>query len=884
MHRAFRAVLVLGVILTIVACGGGGSSGGGSGGGNGGGGGAGGGGGTGGGGGGGGGTGGGDPTPPTMPPPPSPWEQSWHSGALHVDVRGPSRAVVSWEPVAGAVYNLVVTKDPRTDLENYASFGAELLANVEPGVELSALDANLPVFLALERDSQLVGWTSFTPRAVATSGQVSTMSIAPDGTRYIGGDFRRAGPMVGSAALVPAPGPDGAQHPLAFPQVDGVVYAMDDDGDGGWYIGGSFRRVDGQRREHLAHIDSLGRLTEWNPVETINGPVWALQRIGEVVYAGGYFSEINGQQRSGLAAFEHAGMMTAWDPGLSGYVHDLATANGVIYAAGLFTRAGGGGSGSSERRSLAAFLPDGSLTDWAPRVNASALVLLVVDAKIYVGGAFSEAAGTGTGLVPRGRLAAFDTSGALLDWASHVNGDVWALANDADSIFAGGSFTEVQVSSGEEETAEPIPRIRLAEFDASGVLTSWNPGVSSMGTVTALKVVDDLVLVSGNFTEIGQDPAGPTRRDHLAAIRRDGTVTPWNPSAEGAARRIARANDIVLLGGGFLQIGGGGDNERQRLAALDPAGNLSTWNPSVDRDVSAVLYHDGVIYAGGLFTTAGTGENEVERNYLAAFATDGNPTPWNPGTNAPVHALAYANGRIYAGGQFGSAGGGGDAFVRQTLAAFDLWGNTTPWSPGANGTVQTIAIRDSTVYVGGHFSHVNSSGGDPVLRRYLASFDTLGQLTSWQPGVNNSVEVLTIAGGVLYVGGYFTQGADGVELNRLAAYDASGALLPWGAGVNGPVRAIAVSEGSIYVGGSFDRPAGTSSSVIRRRAAAFASSGSLLPWNPGVYGGVQVLMVRDGIIYAGGHLGRIGDDFLNGGGVPRYGLAAIDEDGALLER
>src|SRR5690625_5547120 len=62
-------------------------------------------------------------------------------------------------------YNLVVTKDPATDIADYASFGAIRYENVVPPFELDDLDSGEPVYLALEVIDSVSSWTSFTPLA-----------------------------------------------------------------------------------------------------------------------------------------------------------------------------------------------------------------------------------------------------------------------------------------------------------------------------------------------------------------------------------------------------------------------------------------------------------------------------------------------------------------------------------------------------------------------------------------------------------------------------------------------------------------------------------------------------------------------------------------------
>ena len=151
----------------------------------------------------------------------------------------------------------------------------------------------------------------------------------------------------------------------AWPEVDGSVDAIVSDGAGGWFIGGDFAHVGGQRRAGLAHIAAGGALDgAWAPAA--EGTVRALALVGATVYAGGEFTAINGQPRSRLAALERVGgQLLAGTPEVDGSVHALAAADGVIYVGGEFARIGG-----ADRHGLAAFgAADGALSGWNPRAE-----------------------------------------------------------------------------------------------------------------------------------------------------------------------------------------------------------------------------------------------------------------------------------------------------------------------------------------------------------------------------------------------------------------------------------------------------------------------------------------------------------------------------------
>lgn len=108
-----------------------------------------------------------------------------------------------------------------------------------------------------------------------------------------------------------------AQDPEAsvvYLDVNNPLSAAAPDGAGGWFIGGSFTQVAGQRRVRLAHVAANGQLDPvWRPVvrgraryphakSPSYSTVSALCVVGDTVYIGGWFTSINGQPRKYLAA------------------------------------------------------------------------------------------------------------------------------------------------------------------------------------------------------------------------------------------------------------------------------------------------------------------------------------------------------------------------------------------------------------------------------------------------------------------------------------------------------------------------------------------------------------------------------------------------------
>jgi hypothetical protein len=141
-----------------------------------------------------------------------------------------------------------------------------------------------------------------------------------------------------------------------FPEPDSNVLASISDGAGGLYIGGLFKKVGDSVRHNIAHINSAGQVTSWNPVSA-----FALKDT--ILYVGGEFDTIAGMTRNHLAAVKvNNGAVLPWDPNMNNRVNSLQVKGNIIYASGEFTTVG-----DSARHSLAAIDANSSLaTNWNP--------------------------------------------------------------------------------------------------------------------------------------------------------------------------------------------------------------------------------------------------------------------------------------------------------------------------------------------------------------------------------------------------------------------------------------------------------------------------------------------------------------------------------------
>ena len=162
---------------------------------------------------------------------------------------------------------------------------------------------------------------------------------------------------------------------------------------------------------------------------------------------------------------------------------------------------------------------------------------------------------------------------------------------------------------------------------------------------------------------------------------------------------------------------------------------------------------------------------------------------------------------------------------------------------------------------------------------------TLGDIptSTWQ--ANGRVTSVLRVNGVVYIGGQFTQvmdhaGGNVTTRNRLAAFDAStGALLPWNPGANNTVRALATSQDAsmIFVGGAFTQIGGKSRQRVAEVQAATvgAGTGVVNGWSARVDNQGWGMAVFSGQVYIGG-------DFRHVNGRDRERLAALSSSSGAL--
>ena len=396
------------------------------------------------------------------------------------------------------------------------------------------------------------------------NGPVAAL-LADGDTLYVGGSFTAAGTAAGPLVLAAPDGRIVRTHP-GFSGLE--VRALAPDGEGGWYAGGTFDRVDGRERRGLVHLSRTGPSTptfhrRHRPRDGARPRrLHALGRWGAP--AGGrrrdrraapwregravYDLAIAGERvivagPSGLTALDAAGV--AWE--VAGEVVDIDARGGVVYAAGP--------SGAVARRA----------TDGGEIVRFAAEEPRAI------------AAGDGVVVVHGRRLSAFDAAtGVDRGWFG-----------DGESVAAGG---EAQGGAGAPPSAG---RARRAQGERRDVcFSSVLSGSRSNTRHTRAADAGGALAIAGTRLYVAGDtlrrlrPARRHARALVAAAARRRGATRWRSRTGSWPSAAHRAPST-------------GSRARTWPRSTCAPGRSRPSRRAAGGAVSALLEVGGVLYAGG---------------------------------------------------------------------------------------------------------------------------------------------------------------------------------------------------------------------------------------------------------------------------------------------
>lgn len=463
----------------------------------------------------------------------------------------------------------------------------------------------------------------------------------------------------------------------------------------------------------------------------------------------------------------------------------------------------------------------------------------------FIGGEFTEVQGTA-----RQNLAQVDASGNLTSWNPGADGPVHVLTLSGGVLYAGGAFATLGGS----------PRTRLGALDpASGAATAWAPTAND--TVKFIGIFSGLFYVGGDFTQINA-----TTRNHVAAINSSAALTTWNPNADGAVRAIYRGTTNIALGGSFLNVGG---TSQPRLALVNTTtGATFPSTISANGPVYAFEADATHLFIGGDFTLiGGASRTGLAALSLSSFTIDAS---WNANLDGAVRDLFLFGTQLYLAGDFQTMGGGRRAGTARCAAANATGG---AWDPRTGAFTFCVGATATSAFAGGKFVVVNFQNSAANFYHNLAAYDfspsspTFGRPlpialeATWAVGPSY-VNALRFVDPHLFVGGSFGT-VNGVARSYAASLDVgSWSLGGFAPSVNGPVMGIDGDPfGDAMICGNFTSPA-------VQVALLNSGGGVLAPIPAPTLNSMISVVLSSQLFYAGA--------FSSVGGVPRRGFAALD--------
>jgi outer membrane protein assembly factor BamB len=300
--------------------------------------------------------------------------------------------------------------------------------------------------------------------------------------------------------------------------------------------------------------------------------------------------------RNGLAAINaRTGALLPWRPSADDSVTALVAANGMIFAAGNFTRING-----EKRIHLAVLDPfTGELRPFMRhRVEGPVASAAVGFGRLYLAGRILSVDGE-----ERYGAAAFSlATGALVNnWQPGADGRIESVATGGGRIYLAGKFHAINGSRGTAFLGAVDPgdgrlierfqpkarvvvhgvavsgeRVYLAMGGNGGTGVAMDPTGSPLwsfttdGDIEAISVLPGMVVFGGHFDNAcrtnrsglhGKCLDGAIARGKLAAVNADdGRLLPWMANANGIEGVVAMAQDIglgkIAAGGSFTSVSG----------------------------------------------------------------------------------------------------------------------------------------------------------------------------------------------------------------------------------------------------------------------------------------------------------------------------------------
>lgn len=641
-------------------------------------------------------------------------------------------------------------------------------------------------------------------------GKVNCMAVKGD-TLIVGGYFNHVGKFTGCGALVTATSDEPV---LSFPKLIGAIYSSTPDGNGGFYVYGTYRREAEPASAATKRIEHILANSTFEPgfsllVNMVFNRAKILYHNGVLYFGGQLVSQIGGQTAGDLAAIDvNTKLLLPWVPVVGRFnnsgVGNLVAIGNTLYIMGNFTDVGG-----QLRRNIAAIeIGTGQVTPWNFGANfatgQSYTSMVPYGNRLIIGGGFGDGgptnglkhgcanvdAITGTDyqyIFQSGGL--FGNGPNYLYWAANVT----ALAINGNVLFA--------FSRGTYDTR--VVAVNLTDSNR----TIWAKYFNMIADPEEITVsANSLYIVGEGFSDIyltdsTNDKMTNIERTIKGAVKLNvftGQSENWNPNAVGLNTTDVACMSIIgtniFLGGAFTHLKGldrGGiymiNTETETILPFKINTSFT--------EVNTVKLSGDTIFIGG--SNIRNSLNQFSCIAAHNFNT-GNVLNWNPIFSGSAFASAIDNRYVYVGGRMSEPAGGSG---RINLFAIDRQtGALANWSPNPSFDVYAMQLYNNQLYIGGDFNTILG-----VARRKMAAFNTVDlSLTGWNPDANLAVTALTASDNTIWSGGQFFQ-LSSIARRLFAGIDqVQGSLRPtpvlnYGSTVN----TFAQKGCYLFMGGSF---------------------------------------------------------------------------------
>ena len=474
--------------------------------------------------------------------------------------------------------------------------------------------------------------TSFEYGTGFSAKEVLVMKRDDSGSIMVGGSFKGSynGENVIRVCFLNSDGSLKTDFDIGSGPATASVFALENDTEGSWYVGGSFLVFDGLNQGRLAKISfegehDTGYLSSGIGFDNSVLKVLPLSNKKTMVF--GSFTKFNGVLNSRIARILEDGLQDAsFNAGQSGANNSIRSAvlqsDGKIVFGGNFTK-----YNEIVSNRIIRILPDGAIDNtfviglgFNGQVNA---IAIQTDQKIIVAGNFTTYSGTPSGRIIRLLEDGSRDTGFNPGIGADVSIETLLIQPDG-KILVGGKFNSFN----------GVSYSRLVRLNSDGSIDyTFNTGSSFDKNVLALALQsDEKIIVGGGFVTYN----GTTQK-RIVRLNPNGSLDTTFESGTGFSKGEVRSilvqpNDYILIGGTFSGLYK--TNSAQRLIRLDKSGNF---DPTFESPLNSTLYTmnftaDYRLMIGGNFNSvSGISKHRVARLKLCLESTIWNGAEWSNG-------------------------------------------------------------------------------------------------------------------------------------------------------------------------------------------------------------------------------------------------------------